>query len=188
MQSFNLNIEHAHRSAELASRWEALIRGLDGNAAAEESRSLLTDIEATLEESTDSGGLRNWQVALALLRVWRADQDVRAAARAGESDLVACRGRLQVLLQEADEAVGELPSEQLRASLRTGYDLNAAQVNRKALQSALARLTLPTLYSAREKDRWSRRKNGGEAPPLPRVPVLRLVAFLDGAPWCLPNP
>src|SRR5207253_2228937 len=63
---------------------------------------------------------------------------------------------------------------------RGAYDAGTPQVSKKALLPALAKLSLPTLYLVGEKDRWPRRfAADGEADAVPRVPVLRLSAFLD---------
>jgi hypothetical protein len=90
---------------------------------------------------------------------------------------------LQVLLQGVDEIVGELDDEQLQAELRGAYDLGAPQIQKKAILPALAKLPLPTLYLAEERDRWPRRPAAdGGTPAVPKIPVLRLTAFLDNAP------
>jgi hypothetical protein len=87
------------------------------------------------------------------------------------------------LLQEVDEVVGELDDEQLQTELRGAYDVGAPKVNKKALLPALVKLPLPTLYLAEEPDRWPRRFAGdGETPAVPKIPVLRLTAFLDNTP------
>jgi hypothetical protein len=183
MRSLNIDAGHAVRSADLAARWDSVIRGLEHTSDGASALALAGDIDALLEGSTDTSVLRNWRLASGLLHALAVDLAVRAAARAGGADVATDRGRLQVLLQEVDEIVGELDDEQLQEELRGAYDAGAQQVNKKALLPALAKLPLPTLYLAENKDRWPHRFTGhGEAATVPKIPVLRLAAFLDNVP------
>jgi hypothetical protein len=183
MRSLHIDTAHAVRSADLAARWDAVIRGLEHTSDGETALALAGEVDALLEDSTDSSVLQNWHLASGLLRALAVDLAVRAAARAGGADVTTDRARLQVLLQEVDEIVGELDDEQLQEEMRGAYDASAPQVNKKALLPALAQLPLPTLYLAEEKDRWPRRfVEDGEPTTVPKILVLRLAAFLDNSP------
>jgi hypothetical protein len=183
MRSVNVDPGHAARSADLVARWDTVLRGLEQASDGAVALALAGEVDALLEGSTDSLVLRNWRLASGLLRALAVDLAVRAAARAEGADVAADRGRLQALLQEVDEIDDELDDERLQEELRGAYDAGAPQVCKKALLPALANLSLPTLYLAGEKDRWPRRfAADGEAAAVPRIPVLRLSAFLDNAP------
>jgi hypothetical protein len=183
MYSLNLDVQHAVRSADLAGRWDTVIRELESTSDGESAVALANDMDALLEDSTDSSVLENWRLASGLLRALAIDLTVRAVARVGGRDVTTDRARLQVLLQEVDQIVSELDNEQLQEELRGAYDANAPQVNKKALLSALARLPLPTLYLAEKKDRRRRRfAEDGSPTVVQKIPVLRVVAFLDNCP------
>ena len=55
-------------------------------------------------------------------------------------------------------------------------------MTKKVVLPALLELPLTTLHSAEERDRYPRRfvRDGEPAPP-PKIPVLRLIAYLDNA-------
>jgi hypothetical protein len=183
MYSLNVDMQHALRSADLAARCDTAIRGLESMSDGESAVALANDMDALLEGSTDFSALHNWRLASGLLRALAVDLAVRAAARAGRADVTTDRARLQVLLQEVDELVGELDNEQLQEELRGAYDTNAPQVNKKSLRSALAKLPLPTLYLAEKNDRWPRQfAEDGRPTTVQKIPVLRLIAFLDNSP------
>lgn len=183
MRSLNIDTRHALRSAELAARWDTVIRGLGHAKDASSVLALAGEIDTLLEGSTDSLVLRNWRLASGLLHALAIDLAVRTAARAGGTDVTADRARLQVLLQEVNEIVGELDDEHLREELRGAYEAGVPQVNKKALLAVLGRFPLPTLYLAEEQDRRQRRFAGdGAVPPVPKIPILRLAAFLDDHP------
>jgi len=182
MRSLNIDTRHAVRSADLAARWEAVIRGLDHTSDGTSALALADEVDLLLEGSTDSSVLRNWRLASGLLRALAVDLAVRTAARVGGADVATDRARLQVLLQEVDEIVSDLEDEQLQENLRSAYDAGLPQVNKKVLLPALAQLPLPTLYLTQENDHRRRRVAGdGETAAVPKMPVLRLAAFLDSA-------
>src|SRR5947209_5752479 len=132
MRSINIDPQHAARSTALAARWDAVLRGLEQAGDGASALALAGEVDALLEGSTDAPVLRNWRLASGLLRASAVDLAIRAAARAGGADVTADRGRLQVLLQEADEIVEELDDEQLREELRGAYDVALPQVSKKA--------------------------------------------------------
>ncbi|MBL8793610.1 MAG: hypothetical protein JNM56_06885 [Planctomycetia bacterium] len=180
MRSLNIDAEHAVRSAELAVRWDTVLREFEHTTDGANALAFADDMDALLEDSTDSAVLRYWRLASGLLRALAVNLAVNTAARVGGTDVASNRIRLQVLLQEADEIVGELDDKQLQESLRGAYDAGVPHVNKNALLPALAQLPLPTLYLAEEKHRWPRRSTAdGEGDTVPKVPVLRLTAFLD---------
>ena len=68
MRRLNLDMKHAARSAELAGRFETVVRGLENGADGQDPTPLADDIDALLGRLTDCLGLRNWQIAAGLLR------------------------------------------------------------------------------------------------------------------------
>jgi hypothetical protein len=182
MRSLDIDARHAVRSADLAARWDSVICGLDHATDGVTALALADDIDALLKTSTDASALSNWRLASGLLRALALDLSIRASAKSGAADVGADRTRLQVLLQEAEEIVGDLEDERLQSSVRGSYDASKPQVNRKTMLAALVRLPLPTLYLAEERDRWPSRFAERCETASPRIPVLRLAAFLDNAP------
>src|SRR4051812_25993838 len=107
MRSINIDTGHAARSADLAARWDSVIRRLEQTNDGADALALAGEMDAMLEDSTDSSVLQNWRLASGLLRALAVDLAVRAEARAGGADVTTDRARLQVLLQEVDEIVEE---------------------------------------------------------------------------------
>jgi hypothetical protein len=130
MRSLNIDAGHAVRSADLASCWETVIRGLEHTSDGGGALALAGDMDKLLEGSTDSPVLRNWRLASGLLRALAVDLAVRVAARAGGADVAADRGRLQVLLREVDEIVDELDDEPLKVERRAAEGGTTARLRR----------------------------------------------------------
>lgn len=182
MRLTNIDISHALRSADLVTRLDAVFLMNEKTINCKIIEALTADLEALIAGSIDSRGLQNWQLATRLLRALAVDLALRSAAQVGYADIVADRTRLQVLLQEVDEIIDELPDKKLQEELRATYNMSTTQVNKKKLRLALGRLPLPTLYFAEKQPRGVNRSAPGESAPLPNNPVLRLAAFLDNLP------
>lgn len=188
MRSLNIKPAHALRSAELATRVRDAIWNLERADEGGDALSLADALDGLVSDSTDSAALRHWRLVSGLLRALAVDLAVRAAARAANADVGRDRERLRVLLQNVDEIVREIDEEKLRAELQATYNASAPQVSKKPLLQLIARLPLPNLYLAEEKDRWPRppRNTEPQAPPL-SIPVIRLAAFLDEKPITVPQ-
>jgi hypothetical protein len=69
MRHLTIDAEHAVRSADLASRWDTVVRGLEHTSDGRSALALADDVDKLLEGSTDAAALRHWRLASGLLPI-----------------------------------------------------------------------------------------------------------------------
>ncbi len=152
-----------------------------------EVTSLINRILEILKNTPDTNVPAEWRVVVAGLRVLASQVVCLAIAQGGEGDIIAERAKCDVLVMELRRI---LSSEALKLPDSTGLIrrllLQTGQYDSERLRTFLLMIPLPTLYwHLREMNIPS--ENAAEETDSEPNPLLRVIVFLDNAPFASPQ-
>ena len=183
--SLSIDLKQAVHSANVIIEIRAKLGAMRLNEvnSQDEVRSL-TDLSLQLlEKASEPNSTKGWNVFVSGLRLLDNLVRCQTIARSGGGDLIAETARTKFLKQEfcsASDTAGLDPYTEKNDLINSILD------DPNALRRRLLAIPLSSLYSAKEtnQDRFHQHDQSELAPQLP---LVRVIAFLDGSPIATPQ-
>jgi hypothetical protein len=189
MRDLQLDIGFAHRSAELAMQSHQCLSEVGSTTSIVGALKALADsIDSHLKLCGSDTNPSTWNVVANSARALACHLECQKIARDGSDGLSEMRQRLAVLVQAARETILGLPVNPVRDSLLLHLGKGNEIADAKQFTIDLCALPLPVTYLMKNEDVYGARATAEPAAVQVREPsVIKVIAFLDGAPLVSPQ-